>query len=163
MTDIHVRIAEVKLGVPGDTLRTCLGSCVGIVFIWREKKLCGLAHCFLPEGQDTNNKISAKYVNQGIESLMGLMKIKSTDVENIEVYIAGGANMMNQLLKSNKAQVGKHNLEATGKFLAQYGFRIKKSNTGQDTGIKIIVDCEKGKVEFVRLDVIDYDVMWKAS
>jgi chemotaxis protein CheD len=163
MNDIHVKIAEVKLGEPGDILRTCLGSCVGIVFAWKEKNLYGLAHCFLPEGEDGTNAISAKYANQAVTSLMTLMKIKKSDVENIEVYVAGGANMMNQLIKSSKAQIGKHNLESVAKNLALHGFKVKKSNTGQDTGIKIIVDCSEGTVEFVRLDHINYDVMWKAS
>jgi chemotaxis protein CheD len=162
MSDVHVKIAEIKIGVPGDILRTCLGSCVGIVFVWKEKQLYGLAHCFLPEGQDQERAISAKYVDQAVVSLMTLMKIKKSDVENIEVYIAGGANMMNQLLKTKKAQVGKHNIEATYKNLGLYGFKIKQSNLGQETGIKIIVDCTSGSVEFVRLDPVEY-VMWKAS
>lgn len=163
MSDVHVRIAEVKVGVPGDVLKTCLGSCVGIAFIWKEKNLCGLAHCFLPEGEDTTNPNGAKFVNQGIASLMTLMKIKKTDIENIEVYMAGGANMMNKLIKTNKGQIGKFNLDAAYKYLSEYGFKIKKSNVGHDSGIKMIIDCTNGTVEFARLDTINYDVIWKAG
>ena len=159
MNDIHVKIAEVKVGVPGDILRTVLGSCVGIVFIWEEMGICGLAHCFLPEGDDHEHPISARYVNQAIESLMTLMKIKKNDVEHIDVYVAGGANMMNKLLKTNKSQVGNENLKSAWKYLALHGFKVKKSNVGQGTGIKMIVDCSKSSVDFIRLENIDYNAL----
>lgn len=159
MNDIHVRIAEVKVGVSGDILRTVLGSCVGIVFIWNELEICGLAHCFLPEGDDLENPISARYVNQAIESLIKLMKIKKKDIEHVEVYVAGGANMMNKLLKTSKSQVGEDNIKAAWKYLALHGFKIKKSNVGQGTGIKMIVDCSKRSVEFIRLENIDYNAL----
>ena len=161
MSEVHVKIAEVKIGSTGDILKTCLGSCVGIVFIWKEKDLCGLAHCFLPEGNDDLQEISARYVNQGIASLMTLMKIKKEDVQNIEVYIAGGCNMMTQLIKSNRGQIGKHNSDATAKWLAHYGFKIKKSDLGFDRGIKIHVNCTTGDVEFIRLE--DQNVSMKVS
>lgn len=162
MNDIHVKIAEVKIGSTGDLLKTCLGSCVGIVFIWKEKKLYGMAHCFLPEGNDSQNVISARYVNQGIISLMTMMKIKKEDADQIDVYVAGGGNMMNQLLKSNRAQIGKHNTDATAKWLAHFGFKVKKSDLGADGGVKIYVDCSTGEVEFIRLEESQL-FTWKAS
>lgn len=162
MNEIHVKIAEVKIGSLGDFLKTCLGSCVGILFVWKEKDLYGLAHCFLPEGEDSKNVISARYVNQGIVSLMTMMKIKKEDVNQIDVYVAGGGNMMNQLLKSNRAQIGKHNVDAMAKWLAHFGFKIKKSDLGADGGVKIHVDCSTGEVEFIRLEGNQF-FMWKAS
>lgn len=152
VNDIHVKIAEVKTGSTGDCLKACLGSCMGIAFAWREKKLYGLAHCFLPEGDDNQHEISARYVKQGIISLMTLMKIKKEDVNQIDVYIAGGGNMMNQLLKSNRSQIGKHNANATAKWLAHFGFKIKKSDICLDGGIKIHVNCSTGDVEITRLE-----------
>lgn len=162
MNDIHVKIAEVKVGTSGDLLKACLGSCMGIAFVWREKNLYGLAHCFLPEGEDETAMISARYVNQGIVSLMSLMKIKKEDIPHIEVYLAGAGNMMNQLIKSNKAQIGKHNADSTAKWLAHYGFKVKRSDIGLDRGVKIHVNCTTGEVEFIRLEDLQY-FMWKAS
>ena len=162
MNDLHVKIAEVKIGTTGDLLKACLGSCVGIAFIWKEKNLCGLAHCFLPEGFENSNEIGARYVNQGVESLMKLMKIKKEDVPNIEVYLAGGGNMMTQLIKSNRGQIGKHNSDSTAKWLAHYGFKVKKSDLGLDRGVKIYVNCTTWAVEFIRLEDHQYTT-WKAS
>lgn len=162
MSDQHVKIAEVKIGSTGDVLKAVLGSCVGIAFVWKERNLCGLAHCFLPEGDDKIHEISARYVNQGIVSLMILMKIKKEDIPNIEVYITGGSNMMNQLIKNNRGQIGKHNSDSTAKWLAHHGFKVKRSDLGLDRGVKIYVDCTSGEVTFVRLEDSQYS-SWKAS
>lgn len=162
MNEVHVKIAEVKTGEEGVLLRSTLGSCVGIVFIWREKKICGMAHCFLPFGLEEGTSISAKYVNQGILSLMKLMRIQKENVSEIEVYLAGGANMMNQLIKNKVTQVGKNNSEAALKHLSEYGFKVRKADLGQDTGIKMYVNCTTFEVDFVRLDPLIMTA-WKAS
>lgn len=159
MNDIHVKIAEVKIGSTGDLLKTCLGSCVGIAFVWKEKNLYGLAHCFLPEGEDVEHLISARYVKQGIISLMTLMKIKKEDVGQIDVYVAGGGNMMNQLLKSNRAQIGKHNADATAKWLTHFGFKIKKSDLAVDGGVKIHINCSTGEVDIIRLEENQFSIL----
>lgn len=143
-------------------LRSCLGSCVGVVFIWKEKKICGMAHCFLPHTDSEGHVMGAKYVNQGINSLMTMMKIQKADIQDIEVYVAGGANMINQLVKSKNSQIGKNNVEAAEKCLADHGFRIKRSDLGKETGIKIYVNCSTFEVEFIRLEPLNLSV-WKAS
>lgn len=161
MSEIHVKIAEVKTGQSGDILKATLGSCVGIAFIWKDKNLCGLAHCFLPETETDQHIIGAKYVNQAILSLMKIMDIRKEDIKKIEVYVAGGGNMMNRLLKSNNSQVGKFNAEAAFKYLDYYGFRIKESSVGSSSGSKIIVDCTTWDVEFQILEDLQFYV-WKA-
>lgn len=161
MNEIHVKIAEIKTGSKGDLLKATLGSCVGIAFVWKEKDLCGLAHCFLPETETEQHVIGAKYVNQAIISLMKIMGIKKADVEKIEVYLAGGGNMMNNLLKSNQSQVGKFNMEAAYKYLDYYGFKVKRSLLGSASGTKILLDCSTGEVEFCVLEELK-KVMWKA-
>ncbi len=160
MNEIHVKIAEVKTGSNGDLLKATLGSCVGIAFVWKERNICGLAHCFLPETETDQHLVGAKYVNQAILSLMKLMDIKKIDVRKIEVYIAGGGNMMNRLLKSNNSQVGKFNAEAAIKYLDYYGFRIKDSMIGSPSGSKILVNCDTGEVEFVVLEELQ-QYLWK--
>lgn len=162
MIETHVKIAEVKIGGEGIMLRSCLGSCVGVVFIWKEKKICGMAHCFLPATETEGNVLGAKYVNQGINSLINLMKIHQTDISEIEVYVAGGANMINQLVKNKNSQIGKNNAEAAEKYLAERGFKIKRSDLGKDTGIKIYVNCSSFEVEFIRLEPLNLSV-WKAG
>ncbi|MBC7712570.1 MAG: chemotaxis protein CheD [Rhizobacter sp.] len=162
MKEVHVKIAEVHTGTEGEILRATLGSCIGIAFIWREQKLCGLAHCFLPETEEEAHLIGAKYVNQAILSLMKIMKIKKEDINDVEVYLAGAGNMMNQLFKSNSSQIGKNNEISARKYLQCHGFKIKEARLGYNSGSKILVNCSDFTVEFIKLDELNL-VGWKAS
>ncbi len=162
MTDIHVKIAEVHTGTEGQVLKAILGSCIGIAFIWKKKKLCGLAHCLLPETEQNQHILGAKHVNQAIISLMKIMEIKKSDVGEIEVYLAGAGNMMNQILKSKSSQVGKSNEEAARKYLAYYGFKVTEEKLGFNTGSKITVNCTDYTVTFDQLEELNVAGLKKA-
>lgn len=146
--EIHVNIGEVKIGRIGDVLKTTLGSCVGIAFLWQEKQMCGLAHCLLPEGEVTNHfELCAKYVTQAIPSLISMMKIKDEiSKKQIEVYLIGGANMMEQLLRSH-SNIGIMNVDCARKLLKEKGFKIKSEETGGNHGRHVVIDCSTYKVQ----------------
>ncbi len=150
--DIHVKIGEVKVGHHGDILKATLGSCVGIAFIWRRKGIFGLAHCLLPDAHETNFIISAKYVSQAVPSLMVLLKIKTDDIKDIEVFYAGGGNMMSQLSRRNVDHVGLLNIAAAKKYLTEQGFKFKELDVGGEVGRQIIVDCTSGDVTVNRFE-----------
>lgn len=149
--EIHVKIGEVKIGKKGDLLRATLGSCVGIAFIWREKGMMGLAHCLLPEAADPTYAIGAKFVSQAVPSLMALLKVQPEDVDQIEVYIVGGGNMMSQLARRNVDHIGMQNISAAKKYLKSYGIHFKEIDTGGEVGHQVFVDCSSGVVTVTRL------------
>lgn len=144
--DVHVKIGEVKIGEPGLTLKTTLGSCVGIAFSWNTKRLYGLAHCLLPESKDYNDEIGARYVDQAIYSLIKLMKIGPHEKNDIDVFIAGGGDMMAQLERKNKDHIGTLNLQAAKKFLDKFGFKYKELASSGNEARQMIVDCSSGVV-----------------
>lgn len=150
MNYVHVKIAEVRAGFSGEILKATLGSCVGIAFYWRKKNCGGLAHCLLPEGE-MSNEISARYVNQAIPALMHLLGIGQSDISQIEVSVAGGANMMTQLTRDNSSQVGHMNVESLRKNLKKFGFVIQQEDLMKDYGRQIILDCQNGNVTFINL------------
>ncbi len=150
--DIHVKIGEIKVGRHGDILKATLGSCVGIAFIWREKNRFGLAHCLLPEAHEVSTILTGKFVSQAIPSLMILLKVQAEDIKEIEVYIAGGGNMMSQLARKNVDHVGTLNLMAARKYLKEKGFKFKELDSGGDVGRQIVVDCASGEVIVHRFD-----------
>ncbi len=153
-SDIHVKIGEVKIGKPGDILKATLGSCVGIAFVWKKRNLFGLAHCLLPESSGNDFVLGAKYVNQAIPSLMALLKIKKEDIGEIDVYFAGGGNMMSQLAKRNIDHVGTLNVEAARKYLSLNGFTYKELDTGGEVGRQIFINCSSGEVYVNRFEKI---------
>lgn len=150
--EIHVKIGEVKVGRHGDVLKATLGSCVGIAFIWKDKGRFGLAHCLLPDAHEDSTIITAKFVSQAVPSLMALLKIRPDDVKEIAVYIAGGGNMMSQLLRKNVDHVGTLNLLAAKKHLKDKGFKFVELDSGGEVGRQIVVDCSTGEVVVHRFD-----------
>jgi chemotaxis protein CheD len=150
--EIHVKIAELKTGHDGETLRAVLGSCVGIAFLWRRKKIYALAHCLLPETENISPVLSAKFINLAIPNLMSLMKISTANVAEIEVHIAGGANMLAQLSRKNIDEIGRLNIAAAKKHLSLYGFKISSENVGGFCGRQIYLNCTD---ESVQVDLIE--------
>lgn len=161
MKEVHVKIAEIHTGREGEILRATLGSCIGIAFVWKEKQLCALAHCFLPETETEQHLIGAKFVNQAIISMMKMMEIKKSDIPQIEVYLAGAGNMMNKILKNSNSQIGKNNEAAARKYLDYYGFKIKEARLGYNSGTKIKVNCTDYSIEWTVLEELEV-YAWKA-
>jgi chemotaxis protein CheD len=148
--EIHVKIGEVKIGKSGDLLKTVLGSCVGIAFVWKEKGLFALAHCLLPEAYGPTSVIGAKFVSQAVPSLMALLKVKPENIKEIEVSIAGGANMMSQLSRKNVDHIGSLNLAAAKKYLELNGFKFREIDVGGEEGRQMFIDCTSGQVTVLK-------------
>lgn len=94
----------------------------------------------------TTFQVTAKYVNQAIPSLIHLMKIPKDNFKEIEVHLAGGANMLKQLSKRNPEHIGILNQKMAKKVLLENGFSIKSENFGGEDGRQILLDCTKEEV-----------------
>ncbi|MGZ3773911.1 MAG: chemotaxis protein CheD [Pseudobdellovibrionaceae bacterium] len=158
--EIQVKIGEIKIGHSGDILRATLGSCVGIAMLWKKKNIFGLAHCLLPESPQKIGTLGAKFVSQAVPSMMTLLEIMEEDVNEIEVHVAGGGNMMAQLLVRHNNHIGILNAQAAQKYLNQYGFKIHKMDVGGDEGRQMCVNCELHEVKVLKLQSIQ-EPPWK--
>lgn len=136
---INVHIGEIKIAKNGEVLKTILGSCVGIGFIWKKKNLCGLAHCLLPETPIKTFEIGGRYVNQAIPALMAMMKIRDENISEIEVIVAGGGNMTSVKGDNSDGLIGSQNIKMALGELQQRGFRIQQSKTGGNEGRKMTI------------------------
>jgi len=137
---LDVHIGQVKVAKNGETLKAILGSCVGIGILWKEKKICGLAHCLLPASPVPTFEIGARFVDQALRSLMALMKIKATDVGAVELIIVGGGNMTNPEASEDHELVGTSNFKVAIAEAKKNHLRIIHSEGGGETGRKIIID-----------------------
>jgi chemotaxis protein CheD len=88
---VNVGVAQVKIGASIHTLRTILGSCVGICIYDRQKKVGGLAHVLLPESTGPENP--EKYADTAIPILVNLLLKEDCKREFMSAKIAGGASM----------------------------------------------------------------------
>ncbi len=140
MTAINVHIGEVKIAKKGETLKTILGSCVGIGFIWKSKGICGLAHCLLAESPSKTFAIGGRFVDQAIPSLLALMKIRPKDLPAIEVIVAGGGNMTQPDAKNPDSLVGSINFTVALRELKKIGLHPSRVDRADDDGRKITIN-----------------------
>lgn len=138
--ELNVHIGEVKIARHGEILKAILGSCVGIGILWRERALCGLAHCLLPEAPQKTYEIGARYVDQAVASLVVLMKIKVNHASEIEVILVGGGNITQPKAESDDGLVGSHNFAVAERELKKVGLAPTYTEKSRREGCKIIID-----------------------
>ncbi|KMW56218.1 Chemotaxis protein CheD [Candidatus Rhodobacter oscarellae] len=138
---IHVQIGQVHTGQPGDILTAILGSCVGVMFIHRDKNICGLAHCLLASKGDVTEKIGARHVDQAIVSLLSLMEVEDSERRRLQVVLCGGANMSLPADTDPKRLVGTTNAEFARKAIKAAGLRLTHEDLGGVLGRQVSIDC----------------------
>lgn len=143
--EINVHIGEVKVARNGEILKTILGSCVGIAFIWKERKICGLAHCLLAEAPTPSFSITGRFVNQAIPSLIAMMKIRPEHFKEIQVIVAGGGNMTQPGAKNVDKLVGSTNFETAMSVLRKLGIEPIRTDQAQEDGRKMTIDSLSGE------------------
>lgn len=148
MTNIHLKIGEVKIGKEGDCFNINLKSDLGVIFIWRERNVCGLSHCLLPESPTGLNIISGRFISQAIPSLIEMMGIKEEDIPSIEVQIVGGSN-------DGINKTAERNIAAAKKYLEHYGFSSIKENVGGDYGRQVLVNCSEKTIQVSELNKVN--------
>lgn len=137
---LNVHIGEVKIAKSGELLKAILGSCVGIGIIWKEKNICGLAHCLLAESPTPTFAIGGRFVDQAVRSLMALMKIRDEDTSHVSVVIVGGGNMTSPGIEDGSDLVGAVNFRMAISEAKKYKLRIIHSDGGGDEGRKIFIN-----------------------
>lgn len=137
---LNVHIGEIKIARRGELLQAILGSCVGIAMIWKEKNVCGLAHCLLAKSPNPTFSIGGRFVDQAVASLIALMRIRKEDLSNIEVVVVGGGNMTNPGKLDSSDLVGSVNFRFALKELERHGLKVAYSDGEGEEGRKIFVD-----------------------
>lgn len=145
--ELHVRIGQVKIGRPGDTLTAILGSCIGIGFLWEKAQIYGLAHCLLsksPNGPVNKNR-GGRHVDQAIASLMSMMEVEEEDRRNLRIVLAGGANMSKPLGTAPEKLVGSINARFARQAIRSAGLRLLDHDLEGINGRRIQIDCASGE------------------
>ncbi|MEM9099411.1 MAG: chemotaxis protein CheD [Pseudomonadota bacterium] len=145
---IHVQIGQVKTGREGQSLNAILGSCVGIGFLHRDRRIFGLAHCLLAQSgtrAPSKSDLGGRHVDQAIRSLEALMKISDEERRRVRVFLCGGANMSLPPDTDPKRLVGTTNAEFARKAIREAGFRLSHHDLGGMLGRQVTIDCTSGE------------------
>ena len=129
---IKVGVGELAVTSDEATLTTSgLGSCVAVALADEAAGVRGLLHAMLPAGEGQTAAISrpAKYVDTGVDSLIGALDDAGADPRRLEARVAGGAEMLDLT-----DAVGPRNVERVGDVLDAAGVPIVASDVGDTVG-----------------------------
>ncbi len=142
---VTVGVGDLKIARSPKTIKTSLGSCVGVVLYDSKQKIGGMLHLMLPNCRDRNSKLS-KYADTGIPLLLDLMinEAKANKIA-LKAKIFGGAKMFT--VNSDLFDIGKSNIIETKNILEKAGIKIVASRLGGTKGHQISLDTESGIVQ----------------
>jgi chemotaxis protein CheD len=129
---IKVGVGELAVTTDDAVLTTSgLGSCVAVALVDERAGVRGLLHAMLPAGEDRTTAVSrpAKYVDTGIDSLIGALDDAGADPRRLEARVAGGAEMLDLT-----DAVGPRNVQRVGEVLDAAGVPVVASDVGDAVG-----------------------------
>jgi chemotaxis protein CheD len=127
-----VGIAELAVANnPDVTLVTySLGSCLGVVIYDPVARVAGLLHAMLPDSSIAPQKAAAQpgmFVDTGIPNLFRSAYGLGAQKHRISIIVAGGAQVMDS---SGFFNIGKRNVEALYRIVADHGLRVMGEQIG---------------------------------
>ena len=114
-----------------------LGSCLGICMVDPILKVAGLLHAVLPlwaNGMEPLDPASSKYVDSGIERLLGALVKEGANKHRLIIRIAGGANMLTSPGLKNSFEIGTRNIESARVTFQRLNLTLKAEDVGGNTG-----------------------------
>ncbi|XZE18198.1 chemotaxis protein CheD [Pirellulaceae bacterium SH449] len=123
-------MAEIGVGCRHGSLKTLLGSCLGIFLYERKLKIAGLAHVVLPDSAGREEP-TGKYADTAIlETIRRMTKLAIGEKISLIAKIAGGANMFPNIATNGTNAIGQQNLDAVERWLAELQIPILARHVG---------------------------------
>jgi chemotaxis protein CheD len=142
-------MGEIAVARAGTTLRTLLGSCLGLALYERRLQVGALAHIVLPSSVGAQGS-PGKFADTAVPAMLArLHELTNGNRLRLEAKIAGGANMFAASDVGNT--VGVQNTQAVERVLGEYRIPIAGRHCGGEQGRKMLFDLTTG---VVTIDVV---------
>lgn len=143
---INVGIADMGVAESPNTLRTILGSCVGICIYDPKAKIGGLSHIMLPSSKKPSNNLK-KYADTAIPLMIDEMMKLGADSARMVAKLAGGATMFKHSENSLMGDIGKNNIVSVREILGSLKIPVLTEDVGGDYGRTIDFYLETGELK----------------
>jgi chemotaxis protein CheD len=151
-TVVNIKMAEMDVVADGRSLKTILGSCVGVILRDPDRHVSGLAHIMLPERR--RDDVSAgKYADSAIPALLDKMVASGGRRGSLQAMLIGGAQMF-PMGNRKIAAIGDLNIEAARRVLKESNIPIIYEETGGLAGRAVLFDNVTGKVSVKTLQTM---------
>jgi chemotaxis protein CheD len=151
-TVVNVKMAEMDVVADGRSLKTILGSCVGVILRDPDKRVSGLAHIMLPERR-RDDAAMGKYADSAIPALLDRVTGSGARRASLQAMIIGGAQMF-PMGNRKIAAIGDQNVEAARRVLKESNIPVIYEETGGVAGRAVVFDNVTGKVTVKTLQAI---------
>jgi chemotaxis protein CheD len=141
---VTVRMADMQVVSGEGSLRTILGSCVGIILWDSSRRVAGLAHVLLPRLQGGDPAVG-KYADSAIPALLARVGGSGGRPAGLQAYLVGGAQMFPGS-SGAIASIGDQNVAAARAELAARGIRIVFEDTGGTAGRSVSFESTTGRI-----------------
>ena len=146
---VLVKMAEISVveNASGEsyTLKTTLGSCVGVILSDEKRGVHGLAHILLPKRLQCDPVIG-KYADTAIPALVEEMERRGCRRKDLKAYVVGGACMFESFNVNGYSNVGDKNVAEAKRVLESHSIPVVFEETGGNSGRTVAFDGVEGKV-----------------
>lgn len=87
-----IGIAGIQVVKAPDTIRTVLGSCIGVAVYDRVAKVGGMAHVILPDSNEGSGD-PGKFADTAVDLLVENLVAEGAEKKRVAAKMAGGATM----------------------------------------------------------------------
>jgi chemotaxis protein CheD len=149
---VTVKMAEMNVVTDGRSLKTILGSCVGVILRDSERRVSGLAHIMLP-ARRRDDDATGKYADSAVPALVARLATSGCRSGSVQALLIGGAQMF-PLAGPGLASIGDQNVQAARRALQDMKIPIIFEDTGGSAGRSVIFDNSTGEVSVKTLQAI---------
>lgn len=147
-----IAMGAIGCGRETGTLRTFLGSCVGLALFDARLRVAALAHIVLPDSRGEGTP-PGKYADTAIpEAIALLRKLAGGGSLRLSAKIAGGAKMF---AFQTGLTIGDQNVLAVEERLLALEIPVLGRSCGGDKGRRMTVDIANGAVTVERMGLPD--------
>jgi len=123
-----------------------LGACLGIAIYDPAARVGGLLHSLLPASKLDPKRAASRpgmFLDTGLAALLAEAEKLNAKRENIRIFVAGGAQMMDETGVFN---IGKLNTEILGELLPRLGVKVYARQAGGRTSCSMELTLATGEV-----------------
>lgn len=118
--------------------KTILGSCVAVFLYSQHKKVFGMCHYLLPEGNDPEQPY--RYGQLALPELLRQITSYGANKSDLKAIVYGGGNVLGNV--DLGAAVGRLNIEFAHKFLSDHKIPILLEDTGGTNSRRVSISTE---------------------
>lgn len=149
--EVYVQPGESLLVTKPTTMRTLLGSCVGIAFRVPRLGIAALCHPMLPicplrDAASLSLAAGRRYVDFAIRDLASQFDALGARRSEVEAKLFGGGDVLLMSEDASRPTVGRLNCEAALRVLEEQNIDVVASSLGGDCGVSIQFNTGTGEV-----------------